>query len=98
MTEHSDRHAVRRALLKALLRFSCPQDLNTLMNDERVIALGADPARLRREWGELHLAGYTVQAQGWPDYFRLEAAVRARLESGWSMMDDPFLAGPSALA
>ena len=93
----SDRYAVRRALLKALFRFSCPQDLNTLMNDDRVIALDADPARLRSEWGELHMAGYVQQVQGWPDYFRLAPAARAKLERGWSMADDPFLAGPLAV-
>ncbi len=93
----TDKYRIRQALLKALGRFVCPQDLNTVLCDDAVILLGADPARLKREWDELTCAEYLKPVQGYPDYRSLAPAVRAKLEAGVSMLDDPFLAGPSAV-
>ncbi len=91
------KYAIRRALLAALARFFCPQDLNTCLCDDGVILLGADNARIVREWDELTAAGYISAVQGWPDHRSLNPAIRRKIEAGETLLDDPFLAGPQAL-
>lgn len=93
----ADKYAIRRALLYALTRFFCPQDLNTVLCDDRVMLLDSDNARIKKEWDELTEAGYLVPVQGYPEYRSLKSAIRAKIESGETLLDDPLLAGPSAL-
>ena len=92
-----NRYAIRRALVLALYRFYCPQDLNTLMCDDAVICLDADPERLKHEFSELTLAGYLCEVPGYPEYRSLSPALRQKLDRGGSLMTDPFFAGPAAL-
>ena len=93
----STSYAIRRALLFALGRFFCPQDLNTCLCDDGVIMLDADPARILKEWEELTAAGYISAVQGYPDHRSLSPAIRRKIEAGETLLDDPFLAGPQAL-
>ena len=93
----ADKYAIRRALRYALARFFCPQDLNTILCDDRVIILDADNSRIKTEWDELTCAGYLVPVQGYPEYRALKPSLRAKLENGETLLDDPLLAGPSAL-
>ena len=93
----STSYAIRRALLFALGRFFCPQDLNTCLCDDGVIVLDADPARILKEWEELTAAGYISAVQGYPDHRSLSPAIRRKIEAGEKLLDDPFLAGPQAL-
>lgn len=91
------KYAIRRTLLHALLRYEGPQDLNTLCNDPRMMELDADETRIVHEWDEMTERGYLLPVTGWPEYRKLDPALRARLAAGESMLDDPFLSGPSAL-
>ena len=93
----SDAYSIRRALVRAAARFFCPQDLNTLLCDDAVILLDADPARVRREWEELTAAGHFRPVQGFPDFRSLDPALRRRIEAGETLLDDPVFAGPAAL-
>ena len=93
----TDKYAIRRALLLALAKFVCPQELNTILCDDRVILLGADSARVLREWDELTAAEYLQAVPGFPEARRLSPATRAKIEAGKSLLDDPFLAGASAV-
>lgn len=90
----SDKYAIRRALVMALLRFYCPQDLNTILCDDQVILLAADPARIKAQWDELTAAEYILPVQGFPEHRSLSPALRLKLESGKALLDDPFFAGP----
>ena len=92
----NDKYAIRRTLLLALGRFVCPQDLNTVMCDEKVMLLGADSARLLAEWDELTAAEYLLPVQGFPEARKLSPMIRAKIEAGRSLLDDPFLAGAAA--
>ena len=85
---------VRRALIEALFRFYCPQDLNTVLCDDKIILLACDPARIKAQWDELTAAGYLLPVQGWPDHRSLSPALRKKLEEGRTLLDDPLLAGP----
>lgn len=85
---------VRRALIEALFSFYCPQDLNTVLCDDRIILLGCDPARIKAQWDELTAAGYLRPVQGWPEHRSLSPALRKKLEEGRTLLDDPLLAGP----
>ena len=93
----TDEYAIRRTLLLALAKFVCPLDLNTALCDDRMILLNADPARVLREWDELTAAEYLLPVPGFPEARRLSPAVRAKIEAGKSLLDDPFLAGASAV-
>ena len=93
----TDKYAIRRALLLALAKFVCPQELNTILCDDRLILLGADSARVLREWDELTAAEYLQAVPGFPEARRLSPATRAKIEAGKSLLDDPFLAGASAV-
>ena len=89
----SNKYAIRRALLKAAVRFSCPQELNTLLCDDGVMLLQADPARVKAEWDELTAAGMLLVVEGYPGFRSISPAVRRRLENGETLLDDPFLSG-----
>ena len=89
----SNKYAIRRALLKAAVRFSCPQELNTLLCDDGLILLQSDPARIKAEWDELTAAGMLLVVEGYPGFRSVSPAVRRRLENGETMLDDPFLSG-----
>lgn len=89
----STNYAIRRALLKAAVRFSCPQTLNTLLCDDGVMLLQADPARVKAEWDELTAAGMLLVVEGYPGYRAVSPLIRNRLESGETLLDDPFLSG-----
>ena len=93
----TDKYAIRRALLLALAKFVCAQDLNTILCDDRLILLGVDNARALREWNELTAAEYLQTVPGFPEARRLAPAIRAKIEGGKSLLDDPFLAGASAV-
>ena len=93
----TDAYAIRRALVRAVARYYCPQDLNTVLCDDAVILLDADPARIRREWDELSAAGRLRPVQGYPDFRSLDPALRRRIEAGETLLDDPLFAGPAAL-
>ena len=88
------KYAIRRALVTALFRFYCPQDLNTILCDDRVILLSCDNARVKNEWDELTEAEYILPVQGFPDHRSLSPALRKKLETGKTLLDDPFFAGP----
>lgn len=90
----SDKYAIRRALVTALFRFYCPQDLNTILCDDQVILLASDNARIKAQWDELTAAEYIIPVQGFPDHRSLAPALRLKLESGRTLLDDPFFAGP----
>ena len=51
------KYVIRRTLLQVLCKFYCPQDLNTVMLDDRLQLLNADPAQVLREWNALTDAG-----------------------------------------
>ena len=93
----NDKYAIRRALLLALAGFVCPQDLNTLLCDDRLMLLGVDNARALKEWNELTAAEYLLPVPGFPDARKLSPAIRKRIEEGRSLLDDPLLAGSGAL-
>lgn len=91
------KYEIRRALVMALFSFYAPQELNTLLGDDRLLLLEADPARIKREWDELTEAGYIRPVEGFPAYRSLDHALRLKLEAGKSLLDNPFFAGPGAL-
>ena len=93
----TDKYAIRRALLLALAKFVCAQDLNTILCDDRLILLGVDNARALREWDELTAAEYLLPVPGFPEARKLAPAIRKKIEEGRSLLDDPFLAGASAV-
>ena len=93
----TDKYAIRRALVRALFRFSCPQDFNTILGDDDVILLQADPALMLREWENLTGAEFIFPVEGFPAYRSLNPILRRKLEAGFTLLDDPFLAGPAAL-
>ena len=90
----NNKYAIRRALILALFSFYGPQELNTLLGDDRVILLAADPARIKKEWDELTAAEYIHPVDGFPTFRSLDPALRMKLESGKTLLDDPFFAGP----
>ena len=92
-----DKYAIRRTLVKALARYSCPQELNTILCDDDVILLQADPAILLREWYALTEAEFILPVTGYPEYRSLNPVLRQKLENGLSLMNDPFFAGPLAV-
>lgn len=91
------KYAIRRAILKALFRFYCPQDLNTILLDDNIMMLGVDNVLILKEWDLLTQAGYILVVPGFPDYRSLSAMIRFKLEAGNALLDDPFLAGNMAL-
>ena len=91
------KYVIRRTLLQVLCKFYCPQDLNTVMLDDRLQLLNADPAQVLREWQALTDAGYLLVVQGYPDYRSIERKTRVKLQNGETLLDDHFFAGPSAL-
>ena len=93
----TDKYTIRRTLLLALAKFVCPLDLNTALCDDRMILLNADPARALHEWDELTAAEYLLPVPGFPEARRLAPAIRAKIEAGKSLLDDPFLAGAAAV-
>ncbi len=93
----NDKYAIRRALLLALAKFVCPLDLNTVLCDDRLMLLGVDNARALREWDELTAAEYLLPVPGFPEARKLAPAIRKKIEAGQSLLDDPFLAGASAV-
>ena len=93
----TDKYALRRAIVLAMAGFVCPQELNTILCDDKIILLGADSARVLREWEELTAAEYLLPVPGFPEARRLSPAIRAKIEAGKSLLDDPFLAGASAV-
>ena len=93
----ADKYAIRRALLLALAGFVCPQDLNTCLCDDRLMLLGVDNVRALREWDELTAAEYLLPVPGFPEARKLAPPVRKKIEEGLSLLDDPFLAGASAV-
>lgn len=90
----SSKYSIRRAIVMALFRYFCPQDLNTILCDDQLILLSADNARIRSEWEELTAAGYIIPIQGFPEHRKLSDALRLKLEAGKTLLDDPFFAGP----
>lgn len=93
----SDKYAIRRVLVRALCRFTCPQNFNTILCDDDVILLQADPVLMLREWENLTAAEFLFEVPGFPAYRSLDPVLRKKLESGCSLMGDPFFAGPAAL-
>ena len=93
----SDAYAIRRAIVRAMARYFCPQDLNTCLCDDDVILLSADSARIRREWDELTAAGYLRPVQGYPEFRSVAPQLRRKLEAGETLLDEEFFAGPAAL-
>lgn len=91
------KYVIRRTLLQVLCKFYCPQDLNTVMLDDRLQLLNADPALMLREWQALTDAGYLLPVQGYPEHRSLERTTREKLQNGETLLDDPFFAGPNAL-
>lgn len=91
------KYVIRRTLLQVLCKFYCPQDLNTVMLDDRLQLLNADPALMLREWQALTDAGYLLPVQGYPEHRSLERTTRVKLQNGETLLDDPFFAGPNAL-
>ena len=91
------KYVIRRTLLQILHKFYCPQDLNTVMLDDRLQLLNADPAQVLREWQALTDAGYLLVVQGYPDYRSIERKTRVKLQNGETLLDDPFFAGPNAM-
>ena len=90
----SDNYAIRQALVRALFSFYGPQELNTLLGDDRVILLAADPARIKAQWDELTAAEYIRPVDGFQTFRSLDPVLRQKLESGKTLLDDPFFAGP----
>ena len=88
------KYEIRRALVRALFSFYGPQELNTLLGDDRVILLSADPARIKKEWDELTAADCFHPVEGYPSYRSLDPSLRKKLEAGKTLLDDPFFAGP----
>ena len=88
------KYEIRRALVLALFSFYGPQELNTLLGDDRMILLAADPARVKKEWDELTAAGFIRPVEGFPTFRSLDPALRKKLEAGKTLLDDPFFAGP----
>ena len=93
----SDKYAIRRVLVRALARYSCPQNLNTVLCDDDVILLQADPAVLLKEWESLTAAEFLFPVAGFPEYRSINPVLRSKLDAGYTLLDDPFFAGPSAL-
>ena len=96
MSNH-DTYAIRRAIARALHRYYCPQELNTLLYDDAIILLDADPARLKAEWEELTAAGRLIPVEGFPRHRSLAPALRKQLDAGMSLLGDPLFASPSEL-
>ncbi|MBR1951921.1 MAG: hypothetical protein IKA32_05055 [Lentisphaeria bacterium] len=92
-----DKYTIRRALVKALARYFCPQELNTILCDDNIILLQADPSILLKEWDNLTSAEFILQVPGYPDYRSLNPVLRQKIENGLSLMNDPFFAGPFAV-
>ena len=93
----NDKYSIRRTLVRALARYSCPQDLNTILCDDEIILLQADPAILLREWHALTEAEFILPVAGYPEYRSLNPVLRRKIENGLSLMNDSFFAGPTAL-
>ena len=93
----SDKYAIRRVLVRALARYSCPQDLNTILCDDEVILLQADPAVLMKEWEHLTEAEFLFPVTGYPEYRSINPVLRRKIDAGYTLLDDPFFAGPAAL-
>ena len=93
----TDKYALRRAIVLAMAGFVCPQELNTILCDDRLVLLGVDNARALREWDELTAAEYLLPVPGFPEARKLAPAIRKKIEEGRSLLDDPFLAGASAV-
>ena len=93
----TDKYAIRRILVRALSRYSCPQNFNTILCDDEVILLQSDPVILLREWENLTGAEFLFPVEGFPSYRSLNPVLRQKLEAGFSLMNDPFFAGPAAL-
>ena len=91
------KYSIRRTILKALFRFYCPQNLNTILCDDQILLLGVDNTLILNEWDLLTQAGYILPVPGFPECRSLSPMIRFKLEAGNALMDDPFLAGEMAL-
>lgn len=93
----NDKYAIRRTLVRALARYSCPQNLNTILCDDEIILLQADPAILLREWHALTEAEFILPVAGYPEYRSLNPVLRRKIENGVNLMWDQFFSGPQAM-
>ena len=89
----ANKYAIRRALVRAAVRFSLPQELNTLLCDDGVILLEADPASIVTAWDDLTDGGFLLPVPGYPLFRSVAPMLRRRVEAGETLLDDPFFSG-----
>lgn len=89
----ANKYAIRRALIRAAVRYSLPQELNTLLCDDGVILLEADPAALVAEWDELTDFGCLLPVPGYPNFRSVSPTLRQKVEAGETLLNLPFFSG-----
>ena len=99
-----DIFVLRQALLTALFQFQNPVSLNSLQFHQdvcgafgKLVLSGSDLMLIRRELGELIMAGYVENITGFPNWYKLASHIRMDMAQSGPDRHDPFLFGPAAL-